>query len=411
MSPKFSRKRSVSPSAVARRDKRLHASGMSYSLNSHGTSNASDNSYKSNIFPPNIPEATNGFNTSNPFNGSYKSKIFPPNIPKSLNTFNTFTTSTTPTSYTALGPTHGVSSRTKINSETQTQTNAEPLIKQFVAKYSPLQNLVVRDPLRKIEGTERNVIGFPIRKGKTDNASHLPNSAAQNSFSISIFEAPEDGPVTGQVQLNTTSERWTKSGSLDNQFRHIDSPLPTPPMAPALQLAPKPPPRNPLRAFGKAERMAIARWMRFNNAVSSQGKHAAAFQSLLQSLGCKDPSFNLDVSSMLKNKTHRTILRTKKAFKECGAISFGRNDRLENMPIFEDWTLIWLEDSWDGVYNTRKAYTDKYLEGSGPYEEAAEIFVVEDPIENENVTNTGVANIRDSEHYCNPYKMNDYSKW
>lgn len=393
MPPNFSRKRSVSPSAVARRNKRLRVSGTSYSPN------------PSNIIPTNIPESLYTHNTFDTFNTSNTSNIFPPNIPESLNTFNTSTTSTTPTFYTTSGRTQSISSGTKINFKTQIQTNSEPLSKQFVAKSSPLQDFVVRGPLEKIDRAESKVIGIPIRSGNGDNTARLPNSAARDSFGT--FEAPEVVPVTGQVQLNTTDERWANSESL-NKFTHINRPLSTPPTAPT----PTPPPRrDPLRNFGKAERMAIARWMRSNEAVSSQGKHAAAFQDLLQSLGCKDPSFNKDILTNLQSRVHSNISRIKKALKKCGAISFDRNDRFENMPIFEDWTYDWLENDWDGVYNTRKPHTDQHLGGGERYEKEVEGFVGGYPTKIEYLANTGAANIRDSENSSNPYKMNDYSKW
>ncbi|QSZ35248.1 hypothetical protein DSL72_008117 [Monilinia vaccinii-corymbosi] len=295
------------------------------------------------------------------------------------------------------------------------QKDLAPAIKQSAVKDSQLQKSVARDPLGKIRGADNNTISISIRPEETNKPAQLPKSATRDSFRI--CEAPENDAVALHVQSDTTGEGRINPKSLNNQFTSVNS---------SLQLLP---PRNPAHAFGPAERMAIARWMQSKKAVSPRGKHVAAFQDLLHSLGCQDPSFDAKILSKFKNRVKRCILKIKKALKECGAISFGEDDELEKMPVFADWTIVWLEKDWDGVYDTRREYKSKYshrclpvLEGEDeiefillpvdePLEEEEEILVVEDPNEiqaNNDITNTGAATIRDQEYCCNPYGMTDW---
>ncbi|KAJ8069705.1 hypothetical protein OCU04_000130 [Sclerotinia nivalis] len=265
-------------------------------------------------------------------------------------------------------------SKSKLKTNTARRTN------QFVAINPPLPKPVTREPLRRFENAENNAVGT-------------------------------------RVPLNDTDDELSKSIPLTNGLVPPDKPLPIPSA------------RDPLKIFGTTEKKVVALWMRSNKTVGTRGKHVA-FQNLLYSLGCQHPSFDKETLLKFNHRVERFISRIKKSLKECDAISFRVEDKLETYPVFADWTVVWLEEDWDGVYDTRRYYTDNYLEKYSsylegqdddkgfvvelavdePFEEEAETFVVEVPKEYQipNVTDADPGVIRNPKHYCNPYGMADW---
>ncbi|TEY38759.1 hypothetical protein BOTCAL_0478g00090 [Botryotinia calthae] len=246
-----------------------------------------------------------------------------------------------------------------------------------------------------------------------------PNSRARKPFREP--KGAENSTVDGQTQPNNTEDEL-KSEVITNELDATNTTLP------------KPPPRDPVKSFGSKEKKAITVWMRVNNAAGARG-NLAAFRDLLYTLGCLDPSFDHEILANFHHRIERYILRIKKSLKECGAVLFQEDDKLEMEPIFADWTVVWLEEDWDGVIDTRVYYTDNYLEKYSPtlegengnkaiavelpvdepFEEEAEILYVESPDERianlARITNTNTIKVRVvPECDRNPYGMADWWK-
>ncbi|KAF7894604.1 uncharacterized protein EAF01_010054 [Botrytis porri] len=240
-----------------------------------------------------------------------------------------------------------------------------------------------------------------------------PKSRAQKS--LKELEDAESNVVDGQIQP-------------DNPDDEPESELITKEFDPTNPSLPKSPPRDPVKPFGPKEKKAITIWMRVNHAAGTRGKFVA-FQELLNTLGCLDPSFDKEIIANFHHRIERYIIRIKKSLKECGAVLFREEDKLEMEPIFADWTVVWLEEDWDGVIDTRVYYTDNYLEKYSPaldgddgdevvaverpvdepFEEEAEILYVVDPDEVvANVTNANTSKVKVPVCDSNPYGMADW---
>ncbi|ESZ89674.1 hypothetical protein SBOR_9942 [Sclerotinia borealis F-4128] len=271
------------------------------------------------------------------------------------------------------------------------------------------------DTLAKIK-TKTKIIPAPRTNQFVAINARLPKCAARNRFNR--FGAAEEEVTDNRMRSNNTEKQLIKSAPVTNKSVAINSRLPVPPA------------RDRFSIFGAAETKATALWMRSNKVVGARGKHVAAFQDLLYSLGCQNPSFDKETLLKFHRRLERNLTRIKKVLKECGAISFHTDDNLETKPNFADWTVVWLEENWHGVYDTRKYYTDHYLEKYSPalegqdrpevvvvelpvdepFEEEVEILVVEDPTEFRitNATETGAGTIREPEYDSNPYRMADW---
>lgn len=246
-----------------------------------------------------------------------------------------------------------------------------------------------------------------------------PNSRARKPFRE--LESAENNTADGQTQPNNTEDE-------------LESEVITNESGPTNTTLSKSPPRDPVKPFGPKEKKAITIWMRVNNAAGARG-NLAAFRDLLDTLGCLDPSFDHEILANFHHRIERYILRIKKLLKECGAVLFHEDDKLETDPIFADWTVVWLEEDWDGAIDTRVYYTDNYLEKYSPpleggnenkpiaaeppvdepFEEEAEILYVESPDERianiAKITNTNTIKVRVvPECDRNPYGMADWWK-
>ncbi|TGO68095.1 hypothetical protein BOTNAR_0030g00170 [Botryotinia narcissicola] len=211
----------------------------------------------------------------------------------------------------------------------------------------------------------------------------------------------------------------------NNEDEDLESEAITQDLDPTYNTLPKSPPRDPAKSFGPKEKKAITIWMRVNNAAGTRG-NLVAFQELLYSLGCLDPSFDKEILANFYQRTERYIVRIKKSLKECGAVLFLEDDKLEMEPIFADWTVVWLEEDWDGAVDTRVYYTDNYLEKYSPalggdevmaverpvdepFEQEAEILYVGDPDEVvAKITNTNTSKVKVPVYDPNPYGMADW---
>ncbi|KAI9640782.1 hypothetical protein NHQ30_010622 [Ciborinia camelliae] len=311
------------------------------------------------------------------------------------------------------------SRKRSISPSAEAQQNKRPRIS--LKSYKSIYSSSADDALPKTKTKPKPKIKIKLKSSPPTNKfiainPQLPKSTKRDRDPLRRLESAEKNAISIRMRPKDTDEALSKSVPLTNQFIAINSLSP--------QSA-----RNPRSIFGNAERKAIARWMQSNKAIGSRGKHAAAFQNLLSSLGCQDPSFDKETVSKFRNRLERFISRIKRALKECGAVSFHRDDKSETEPIFAEWTVVWLEKDWDGVYDTRRYYTDNFLEKYSPaieaqqesevaviglpvdepFEEEVEIFVVEDPNEVKvtNVTNAGDGTVRDLEDNCNPYGMAD----
>ncbi|KAF7949355.1 uncharacterized protein EAE97_002864 [Botrytis byssoidea] len=273
--------------------------------------------------------------------------------------------------------------RTKIKTKTKTKTNAAatatantiPHTNQFVSINTPPPKPRARKPLRELENAGNNAID-------------------------------------GQIQPNNDDEDLESEGITQD-------------FDPTYNTLPKSPPRDPAKSFGPKEKKAITIWMRVNNAAGTRG-NLVAFQELLYSLGCLDPSFDKEILANFYQRTERYIIRIKNSLKECGAVLFLGDDKLEMEPIFADWTVVWLEEDWDGAVDTRVYYTDNYLEkyspalggdevvaverpADEPFEEEAEILYVGDPDEVvAKITNTNTSKVKVPVCDPNPYGMADW---
>ncbi|THV48583.1 hypothetical protein BGAL_0239g00050 [Botrytis galanthina] len=271
-----------------------------------------------------------------------------------------------------------IKTKTKANANATATANTTPRTNQFVSINTPQPKARARKPLRELEDAGNNVIDSQIQPNNTD-------------------EELESEAITQEFDATHT-------------------------------LIPKSPARDPAKSFGPKEKKAITIWMRVNNAAGTRG-NLAAFQELLYSLGCLDPSFDKEILANFYQRTERYIIRIKKSLKECGAVLFLGDDKLEMEPIFADWTVVWLEEDWDGAVDTRVYYTNNYLEKYSPalgrddgdevvaverpvdepFEEEAEILYVEDSDEVvANITTTNTSRVKASEYYSNPYGMADW---
>ncbi|TGO36607.1 hypothetical protein BHYA_0120g00320 [Botrytis hyacinthi] len=268
-----------------------------------------------------------------------------------------------------------IKTKTKANATATATANATPRTNQFVSINTPHPKPRARKPLRELEGAVNNA-------------------------------------VDGQIQPNNTDEEL-ESEAITQEFD------------PMYNTLPKSPPRDPAKPFGPKEKKAITIWMRVNNAAGTRD-NLAAFQELLYSLGCLDPSFDKEILANFYQRTERYIIRIKKSLKECGAVLFLGDDKLEMEPIFADWTVVWLEEDWDGAVDTRVYYTYNYLEKYSPalegdeviaverpvdepFEEEAEILYVEDPDEVvAKITNTNTSKVKVPLCDSNPYRMADW---
>lgn len=329
--------------------------------------------------------------------------------------------------------------RTKI--KIKSKTTSAPLSTQSKASLFQLPKLAPRGPLRRLGIAEENSIGIRVQRKDTDEslmddkptpstsinqfvAINASSTKSKTRDSFEIFVTAEKTFVAVRVESNNTDEAQVKPELFTNQFKPINAMSKLPPT-----------PRNPNRPFGPTEKKVTIRWMRSNNAVGSRGKSTAAFQDLLQSLGCQDPSFDMKTLLNLENRLNLSILRIKKEMKECGAVSFQEDDKFEKEPTFADWTVVWLENEWDGAYDTRECYADNYLDinstgleeedGSEdaavelplnkPFEEEVELLVVNDPNEMHiTVTNEDGADASENgandigEYRGNPYGLADW---
>ncbi|KAF5877969.1 uncharacterized protein Bfra_000134 [Botrytis fragariae] len=271
-----------------------------------------------------------------------------------------------------------IKTKTKANTIATATANTTPQTNQFVSINTPQPKLRTRKPPRELEDGGNNV-------------------------------------VDGQIQPNNPDDEL----DLEAITKELDAPN---------TLLPKSPPRDPVKPFGPREKKAITIWMRVNNAAGTRG-NLVAFQELLYSLGCLDPSFDKDTLANFYQRIERYIIRIKKSLKECGAVLFLEEDKLEMEPIFADWTVVWLEEDWDGAVDTKVYYTDNYLEKYSPafegddggesvaveppvdepFEEEVEILYVENPDEVvAKITNTNTGKVKVPVCDSNPYGMADW---
>ncbi|TGO27355.1 hypothetical protein BPAE_0043g00280 [Botrytis paeoniae] len=223
--------------------------------------------------------------------------------------------------------------KTKANTTATATASTTPRTNQFVSINTSQQKLGARKPLRELEDGENNV-------------------------------------VDGQIQPNDPDEEF-ESESITKEFDPTNTSLP------------KSPPRDPVKPFGPKEKKAITIWMRVSNAAGTRG-NLVAFQELSYSLGCLDPSFDKEILANFHQRIERYIVRIKKSLKECGAVLFLEDDKLEMEPIFADWTAVWLEEDWDGAVDTRVYYTDNYLEKYSPSlegDDRDEVVAIEPPVD------------------------------
>ncbi|TGO72245.1 hypothetical protein BELL_0476g00090 [Botrytis elliptica] len=274
-----------------------------------------------------------------------------------------------------------IKTKTKANATASATANTTPRTNQFLSINTPQPKSRARKPLRELEDAGNNA-------------------------------------VDGQIQPQNPDAEL-ESEAINQEFD------------PTNTLLPKLPPRDPVKPFGPKEKKTITIWMRVNNAAGTRG-NLSAFQELLYTLGCLDPSFDKEILANLHQRTERYIIRIKKTLKECGAVLFLEDDKLEMEPVFADWTVVWLEEDWDGAVDTRVYYTDNYLEKYSPalnkengdkviaaelpvdepFEEEAEILYVVDPDEvaasiTTTKTNTSKVKIV-PECDSNPYGMADW---
>lgn len=334
--------------------------------------------------------------------------------------------------------------------DTPSKTNAVPPVRKTVTLKPKLSKLAAgpaqlesipsaQDAPRKSRFAEKEVAAIRKRsndideamiKTKTKASATASTTPRTNQF-VSIntpqpksrarkplreLEDAGNNVIDSQVQPNNTDEEL-ESEAITQEFDATNT------------LIPKSPARDPAKSFGPKEKKAITIWMRVNNAVGTRGNFAA-FQRLLYSLGCLGPSFDKEILANFYQRTERYIIRIKKSLKECGAVLFLGDDKLEMEPIFADWTVVWLEEDWDGAVDTRVYYTNNYLEKYSPtlggddgdefvaverpvdepFEEEAEILYVEDPGEvDANITTTNTSKVKVSEFYSNPYGMADWN--
>ncbi|TGO54253.1 hypothetical protein BCON_0110g00330 [Botryotinia convoluta] len=268
--------------------------------------------------------------------------------------------------------------KTKTKANKNANANPTPRTNQFVPINTPQPKLRAREPLRELEDAQNTVVNGQIQPNNPDDELN-PESTTK------IFDA-----------TNTS--------------------------------LPKPPPRDPVKPFGPKEKKAITIWMRVNNAAGTRG-NLVAFQELLYSLGCLDPSFDKEILANFYQRIERYIIRIKKSLKECGAVLFLEDDKLGMKPVFADWTVVWLEEDWDGTVDTRVYYTDNYLEKYSPaleeddgdeviaveppvdepFEEEVEILYVENPNEVvANITTTNTSKVKVPVYDSNPYGIADW---
>ncbi|CAD6441484.1 d5dc0286-4d64-463b-8f03-c05867383383-CDS [Sclerotinia trifoliorum] len=333
-------------------------------------------------------------------------------------------TKSTPHKSTTSGFTADVSSKSKETIE----VNLAPAANQIVAIRPRVTKSTATDDVSRSEATRKKVHVIQMREKNSEKSvskcKPKTNTTRRSNQFMAInpreplrkVEDAEINVVRSWVPLNDPDDDLSKSLSLTNGLVSLDKPLPIP-------LA-----RDPLKTFGAAEKKFIALWMRANKTVGTRGKYLA-FQNLLYSLGCKHPSFDKETLLKFDHRIERFISRIKKSLKECGAIAFREEDKLETYPVFADWTVVWLEEDWNGVYDTRGYYTDNYLEKYSPdlkgYDgdkdfvlelaiddpfEEMETFIVEVPEDFQipNVTDADPGIIRNRKHYSNPYGMADW---
>lgn len=331
--------------------------------------------------------------------------------------------------------TSGFIAHVSSNSKKTIETDPAPTANQIFAIRPCVPKSAAPDEASQSEDAKKQVHFIQIRQNNTEKplnkSKPRTNKTRRSNQFVAInptlpkpvtweplrsIEDVEDNAVGTRVPLKDPDDELNKLVPLTEWLVPPDKALPIPSA------------RDPLKIFGAAEKKFIALWMRANKTVGTRGKHLA-YQNLLYSLGCKDPSFDKETLLKFDHRVERFISRIKKSLKECGAIAFRNEDKVETYPVFADWTVVWLEEDWDGVYDTRGYYTDNYLEkysvdleGQGddrdfvvelavdePFQEEIETFVVEVPEDFQipNVTDADPGNFKNPEHYCNPYGMAD----
>ncbi|TGO15886.1 hypothetical protein BTUL_0034g00070 [Botrytis tulipae] len=341
-------------------------------------------------------------------------------------------------------------SKTKL--ETKSKKNAVPTVRKTVTIKPKLSKLAAQparleptssaqDAPSKSRFAEKEVAAIRKRSNDIDEAM-IKNKTKANATATTTATA-NTIPHTNQfVSINTPppKPRARKplreledagNSAVDGQIQpnngdeELESEGITQELDPTYNTLPKSPPRDPAKSFGPKEKKAITVWMRVNNAAGTRG-NLAAFQELLYSLGCLDPSFDKEILANFYQRTERYIVRIKKSLKECGAVLFLGDDKLEMEPIFADWTVVWLEEDWDGAVDTRVYYTDNYLEKYSPalggeevvaverpvdepFEEEAKILYLEDPDEVvAKITTTNTSKFKVPVCDSNPYGMADW---
>ncbi|KAF7906778.1 hypothetical protein EAF00_001056 [Botryotinia globosa] len=343
-------------------------------------------------------------------------------------------------------------SKTKL--ETKSKTNVVPTVRKTVTIMPKLSKLVAQparleptpsaqDAPSKSRFAEKEVTAIRKRSNDIDKAMIKTKTKANATATATTTAVADTTSRTNQfMSTNTPHPKPRSRKSLreledagnstvdgqiqpNNQDEELDPEAITQDFDPTYNTLPKLPPRDPAKSFGPKEKRAITIWMRVNNAAGTRG-NLAAFQELLYSLGCLDPSFDEEILANFYQRTERYIIRIKKSLKECGAVLFLGDDKLEMEPIFADWTVVWLEEDWDGAVDTRVYYTDNYLEKYSPalggeevvaverpvdepFEEEAESLYVEDPDEVvAKITTTNTSKFKVPVCDSNPYGMADW---
>ncbi|KAF7959144.1 hypothetical protein EAE96_002660 [Botrytis aclada] len=271
-----------------------------------------------------------------------------------------------------------IKTKTKTNATATSTTNTTPRTNQFVPINPPQPKSRARKPLKELEDAENNAGDSHIQSNNTDDEL-------------------ESEAIAKEIDPTNTS-------------------------------LPRSPLRDPVKPFGPKEKKAITIWMRVNNVAGTRG-NLVAFQELLYSLGCLDPSFDKEILANFHQRIERYIIRIKKSLRECGAVLFREDDKPEMEPIFAAWTVVWLEEDWDGAVDTRVYYTDNYLEKYSPaleeengekviaveppvdepFEEEAEILYVVNPDDVvANITTAHTSKVKVPVCDSNPYGMADW---
>ncbi|KAF7893306.1 uncharacterized protein EAF02_000844 [Botrytis sinoallii] len=343
-------------------------------------------------------------------------------------------------------------SKTKL--ETKSKTNAIPTVRKSITLKSKVSKLAAQpaqlepvpsaqDAPSKSRFAEKEVAAIRKRSNDIDEAMIKTKTKANATASATANTTPRTNQF---LSINTPQPKSRArkplreledagNNAVDGQIQpqnpdaQLESEAITQEFDPTNTLLPKLPPRDPVKPFGPKEKKTITIWMRVNNAAGTRG-NLVAFQELLYTLGCLDPSFDKEILANFHQRTERYIMRIKKALKECGAVLFLEDDKLEMEPVFADWTVVWLEEDWDGAVDTRVYYTDNYLEKYSPalnkenrdkviaaelpvdepFEEEAEILYVVDPDEVvANITTTNTSKVKIvPECDSNPYGMADW---